>query len=591
MKRNRFLVGPLLVLLLVAPAVSGAAELLDQVPRDALGFAVVHNLSQADARAGKVLAELGSRLPGPLALLKSAAGLDAGLDLQRDLLVVLLPAENNSRQYELALWLPIQDYDALVRSLDGDPQRRISAITLAGEDLLVARQGDWAVVMDTDQHDRLEQLRDAVGPTQPRLAQWTNWIAANDAAVVVLPAGMRTAWAQAAAAGWLNAPAAKGPTPSNQDDLFGVANETAQLADLWQVSQDWIRSTLAASPELARWAAEAEGAACGLKLDDDGNVVVSVRLALPSDALQQTSNDRPTGAAQPPRLYDGGAFVVVATGQVSSRWAVPAVAPYVGQVTSDLDVRFGSKVDQRDVAEFRKSAEQAVAEVTSASVLTRPGSDAEGVFTNSFLALGVDDSRQFLQRADRLVELWNAMVAKNDGSKLLVFDSTPVSISNHKGTEYSIDMTKAVGVPVVPEIKTSMEKLFGPGGAFRLQFVALDEHTVLLAAATKQQTADVIGVYAAAATAADDPAELRHTAVLLATRGQWRLFASPHGYSQWLRRQMDAILGAVIGGPIVPAFHDSPPVGLVGGSDGQTIWVEAALPAKTIREYGKFSRK
>ncbi len=125
--------------------------MLDEVPHDALGIAVVRNLSQADADAGKVLGALGSRLPGPLAFLKSIAGLDAGLDLRRDLLVVLLPPENDSRQFHLAVWLPVSDYDALVQSLDGDPGRRIAAVTIAGEDLLVVRQGDWAVVMDPDQ--------------------------------------------------------------------------------------------------------------------------------------------------------------------------------------------------------------------------------------------------------------------------------------------------------------------------------------------------------------------------------------------------------------------------------------------------------
>ena len=125
-----------------------------------------------------------------------------GLDHERDLLLVLLPPEHNSRQFHLAVWLPVNDYDALVRSLEGDPERRIAAVTIAGEDLLVVRHGDWAVVMDPDQRDRLEQLRDAAAvpaSSPPRqIAEWTSWIDSNDAAVVVLPAGMRTLWTWAA---------------------------------------------------------------------------------------------------------------------------------------------------------------------------------------------------------------------------------------------------------------------------------------------------------------------------------------------------------------------------------------------------------
>ena len=49
-------------------------------------------------------------------------------------------------------------------------------MTIAGEDLLVVRQDDWAVVMDPDQRDRLEMLRDAK-PTPPQqVNDWSEWV-------------------------------------------------------------------------------------------------------------------------------------------------------------------------------------------------------------------------------------------------------------------------------------------------------------------------------------------------------------------------------------------------------------------------------
>ena len=136
--------------------------MLTVVPRDALAIVVLRDLSQSDAKAGKLLAALGTPLPGPLTMIKSIAGIESGLDSTRDLMFVLLPPANNSQQYHLAVWLPTSDYDALVHSLEGDPERRIAAVTIAGEDLLVVHHGDWAVIMDPDERDRLEQLRDAV---------------------------------------------------------------------------------------------------------------------------------------------------------------------------------------------------------------------------------------------------------------------------------------------------------------------------------------------------------------------------------------------------------------------------------------------
>jgi hypothetical protein len=595
MERLRNLAAPLplvLILVFVVAAAARGESVLDQVPRDALGFAIIRNLSDTDAQVSKSLTALGSRFPGPLALLKSIAGLDAGLDLDRDLLVVLLPPQNNSEQFHLALWLPASDYDALVRSLDGDPQRRVAAVTLAGEDLLAVRDGDWAVVMDVDQRDRLEQFNDNKSAPPQQLNLWSEWIATNDVAVVVLPGGMRAAWAYAAKEGLFDPTKVTPPPVVVEDDLFGPAGRRSAAASSWQSIRHSIQTVFAEAPELARLIDEAEGAACGLRFDDEGNTLAGVRLALSPEFAQHTESDtEPAAAGFAPMLYRGGPFVVASDGLVSPRWAVPAVAPYARQASNDLVAHFGSKLADADLAQFRQQAERAVAEVSAYSLLTRPGADADGVFTNNFLALRVASSPKFLEMAAQLVESWNAMVKRTETAKALALDAQPVTISGHKGTEYSIDMSKAVDVPVLPDIKASMERLFGPGGKFRLQFIEIDPQTVILAAATEEQVAKVIAAIQPATTPEKISEELREPARLLDADTQWRVFFSPHGYSELLARQMDAILGAVIGGPVVPQFPVSPPVGFGGGVDAQVLWAEVAVPVETLRGYSKYSRQ
>ncbi len=256
------------------------SDILNQVPRDALAIAVVRNISQADARTGTVLSAIGSRLPGPLAFLRSLTGIDAGLDTRRDLMIALMPPANSSRQFHLAVWLPVNDYDALVRSLDGDPQRRIAAVTLAGEDLLVVRQNDWAVVMDTDQRDRLEQLREGTSSPPPQLEQWTDWMATNDTTIVLLPAGMQMVRFMAAKEGLFGAVNRPAPAIADDDDLFGPANRVSPTASKWPAVRSWFQTTFAETPELANWFAEAKGAAIGLRLDDEGNVLAGLRFAI-----------------------------------------------------------------------------------------------------------------------------------------------------------------------------------------------------------------------------------------------------------------------------------------------------------------------
>jgi hypothetical protein len=262
---------------------------------------------------------------------------------------------------------------------------------------------------------------------------------------------------------------------------------------------------------------------------------------------------------------------------------VPAVAVYVRQVANDLTTNYLIPVDEKNVAQFRAALEQAISQVQSFSVLTRPGLADEAVFTNNFLAVNVDDAKKFLTVAAESVLRWNEMVGSPQAGVKLVFDSKEISIAGHDGTEYFIDMAAAVNAPAIPEARASMEKLFGSGALFRLQMIGVDERTVLLAAATEEQVAGALRTLQVGSDKVGRPAELNAAAALLPRDSAWQLYLSPSGYTTWLRRQMDAVLGPVIGGPIVNTFPATPPVGLAGGVDSQKIWLEAAAPIDTIR--------
>jgi hypothetical protein len=221
-------------------------------------------------------------------------------------------------------------------------------------------------------------------------------------------------------------------------------------------------------------------------------------------------------------------------------------------------------------------------------VLWRPGNDSASVFSDRFLSLRVKSTPTFLERTQQAMQLWNQLLENSQGEIKLVFKSRAITAAGRKGTEYSIDMAAAVGAPALAEIKPMMEKLFGPGGELRLQLVAIDDRTVIVAAANEKQLAQAIESLGKTPPHAVDRSELLDAERLLAKPSDWRIYASPHGYNEWLKRQMDAILGPVIGGPVVPEFPASPAVGVAGGADGSVVWLELALPVDTIRGIGTY---
>jgi hypothetical protein len=289
------------------------------------------------------------------------------------------------------------------------------------------------------------------------------------------------------------------------------------------------------------------------------------------------------------RLYDGGPFVINGSGLASERWLVPLVAPYLRQMAIDLATEYNTKVDEADMAKFRTAVEQAVAQARAVSVLARPGADQEGVYTNSFLAVQVASADEFVKQSKAAMDQWNTMHGKAVAGVSLVFEESSITVDEHAGTEYSLDMAKAVGAPPLPETRQSMERLFGPGGRLRVQFVKVDDLTVLVSMASEDQLAAPFrAMQHKTATPATDDGPMQSVKQLLAGEPDWRFYFSLDGYNRWLKRQLEAIVGPVIGGPIVRPFPESPPIGVAGGAAENTVWAEVAVPADTLRAVGQF---
>ncbi len=592
---NRFHKLRIVVLVMALGVLSGivsAADVWDELPDDALGAVVVRNLGHADASVGRLFGELQVPLGQPLALVKAVTGVEAGLDSHGDMLVAALPGRGIGDRPQLAVWLPVSDYDQFLRSLHGTPRDQITAVTIAGEDLLVARHGDWAMVVDPDARGRLLQALDnrPIGTTATRLvpADWGQWLEANDVTVVLFRVGVRRVLSEV-----LGDRAARGADQPEvvaddieqqlEDDLFGSPARGA-VSDPGQALRVGLRAALRDMPELSRQLRDATAVGGGLRLDDAGNAVVGVRLAWPADAASERKT--PGTAPEPvPVPYDGGAFVVAGGGDVSPAWVAAVSGPYARLLAEDLGI--DAQEQAAAVEAFRKSLAQAAAGVRSFAVFSRPGKRTDGVYTNSHLVLRVESAKQFVDRAAHVMARWNELADHATDEAQLKFESEPVQIAGRDGTQYYVDMVDMVGGGGLPEVRQSMERLFGPGGRLRLELVAIDDHTVLVAAATADQAAKVVDLVSRAAPTPWQQDELQPTARLVNGAAAWRVFFSPRGYGTRRQRELEAIVGPAFG-PQPRRFPTSPPLGVAGGESAEGIWLELVAPVDTIRACGHY---
>lgn len=561
--------------------------MLERLPNDALGFVVVRDLARLDARTESLMKVFNAPFPGPLAFLKLAAGVSDGLDTHGELLVAAIPGE----RLKLCVWIPVEDYDRMIASLDGTTQERIAAVTIAGEDVLMAKQGDWALVMDPDQRAVMEALMDATPAPQPRIVAWRPWIETNDVTVVLLPSGIRTAWTWLMRAGDPRSAGAPSPEIAVEDPFSEAANEDTvgqsegPAGDVWAIIRNSIHGYLREMPNLTSAIMETEAVGVSIRSDEQGNALASVKIACHDQWLPTNGDD---GGGQmnvlPPSLYNEGEFVLSGAGRVPTSLAAEISSVYVRLLTSGLRSDFHTEFDHEAIDRLQDAVERAVADIHSAEVLRRPGENKEGVYTNGFLVARVGSSADFVAHASEVMRLWNEMSRAAGGETRLVFETDKPRIANLEATHFSIDMAAAMGAPGLPEVRQSMEQLFGAGGKLRIYLVPIDDHTVLLATATEEQTAAATQVLTLGQTPRLDRPPLQTANQLLPQQAAWRLFFSPHGYTSWLKRQMDAVLGPIIGGPIVREFPKSAPVGIAGGFDQQELWIDAAVPVDTIHQ-------
>jgi hypothetical protein len=447
--------------------------------------------------------------------------------------------------------------------------------------------------MDPDQRTRLQSLLVAPSAPPAKIATWKNWIDTNNITVMLLPKGWHALWAWAATDIAATPAAAEGADDERADALFGVPTEEPEHdvgmaevddSDLWSQLRRQFRAQLRELPQLARWAAEAETIACGIHVDDDGNALAGIRIAVQSDWPVATPRGAATTSAEPPTLLESGDYIVSATARLHGTFAVAAAGAHARQIAEELKNEYHVAMDEEVADRFQKAVENAMVEATAAAVLTRPGDKPDGTYSNAFLALRVTDASVFADRFGDVMRLWNQMNKSDQDESQLVFEKETVQVAGRAATMYSLDMVEAFGAAAIPEVRPSMERLFGPGGKLRLILLTADKHTVLVAVATENQATPLVDVLSHNELTKWDERINR----LLPGDADWRVMINPQGHTRWLKRQMEAMLGTVIGAPLVRQFGPSPPIGAAGGFKPNEIWADAAIPADTIRATGEY---
>jgi hypothetical protein len=580
LRRKHIFAWTLFVACTAAGVTARADGVLDNVPRDAVGLVYLRDPQALDKKLVSIVQRSNVRNPivvTPQIILQVTLGQDAGVHTSGEFLLAILPSERPLDNPPLCAWVPVSDYQRFASALKGNPEERVTAVTVMGEDLLCAHHGRWALLMDPDQRERMHDLLAGSADPPPQLDAWRDWLARQDAVVVVLPTEMTSQ----ALRNWLSTAPPAGPlTIENWMQQDGASRPSNDFLSTVRRS---VHQVLASSPKLSDLLTQVDTAALGARIGDKGELVAGVRLAWPEAARVSENGGFAVSTDPPPSLPTAGPFVVSGGGRLPPAIMLAVADAYARLTARELKGEWRTSFDADALAQFAASCEQAAGDVRALSLLQALGPEREGVYTNQFLAVRVASASQFVDRVATIVRRWNVLNRSAEQSTGLEFESVPVVVAGQPATQFSLDIMSASGVPEGPEVRQLMEKLFGPGGKLLIHVVPVDERTVLVAAATPDQTASALKALRDGATLAWAESNVAAANQLLAEQADWRCFFNVSNFLTWRKQETDATLGHVIGGPKTLAMPDSPPLGAAGGFRGRELWIDAVVPAATAQ--------
>ncbi|MBX3434016.1 MAG: hypothetical protein KF847_11900 [Pirellulales bacterium] len=547
---------------------------LAHVPADALGVVVIADLADTDAKAQRLLQMFNAPAPPPLALLQLATGLGPGIDKSGDMALAFLPGAEGKPALVPLLAVPVNEYAEFVAPLNGDPTGEICRVVVAGEELLVGKAENFALLMNVEHRQRLEQVLGAEPTLAPELETLGSWFAANQVTAMLLPAGAELVW---------------------KLGREGLASQSAEFEE--QFADEAFADTVAEMKRsfamldllLGNCSDEIHAVAVGLSIDDDANLRLGKRALLkPKSRLGKLGE----GAAPVPQLLRGYAdepFVAVGGGPVSGRFAEFLVDLNDRLVALDPDgFGFGGIPEEELKAAFDKQRTMYDG-VNSLSIAYLPGKENDALMSNYYMVLGCDDSAKVLDRWEQGMQIANDLMERSTSELKMHWAMERRTIAGKPALELSADLGELMADELVGFMDAYAEDLFGKDGKLRWPLVAADAGTVVSGIASDESLVE-LGI---AATHAEAPlansAPVAATTALFDPEAPWRLYVSPQGTVQWFGRIFKMLTRHFGGGaPEIPDYPATPPVGFTLKIASDRLEADMVWPAATLEGLSQY---
>ncbi|QDS99512.1 hypothetical protein [Adhaeretor mobilis] len=565
------------VLVQLACASARAENVIEHLPPNALGLLVAQDLEQVDAKVQQFCQMFSIEgVPSPLIFLNFATGLKEGLDGNGDVMLALLPSEDLTSDPIPLLLLPVTDYAKFVAPIEGDASGEICRITIAGEEVLVARLGKFALLMNLEHRENMQQvLADEPGPVAA-LKPLASWIDGTDLLAIIMPEGVKqlTALGRQAMAAEIEQLQAG----ADNDELDEFTKPAAQIMDMY----DGILKACGSEVELA---------GLGVSFDKEKGMRVTQRVLL----SEQSELARLPAVAAPERSpladYQDQSIVAGGGGPLPAEWASQASA-FVYQFMKENPGIYGLEgLDEQQWKKAQESWQGTIDGLRSVSWVVLPGTDDEPVYSNFYSVMKVENSQEYLETYKQAVESWNEVMAQSTSDMQFHYDLEETTVGDAQGLLLSMDLLKMMGPQEHAMVQQMMKAMFGGDGKMRVYLLKIDEDRILAGVASEVAMAKVLKFIEGKESRLTQNSHIQTTLGQLDQEAQWMGVVRPQGVMQWFERMMNIAMQQFGGGMGMPQFAeypDAPPAGFSLKLEEALISGDVVWPTEGLNELAKF---
>ncbi len=576
-QRAFFCLGMTLSFMLTAMLPTEASNALRYMPEDALGFVLVRNLENVDTKVGRFTQLFGLNSPSPLTFAKLATGLDEGIRQQGDLLVALLPASSKTSEPEPMVLLPVSDYAKFAASIHGDANGEICRVAIAGERVLVAKFGEYALMMDVEHRETMGLMLGLQQSPVASLKPLDSWIEENDAVIAIMPNGVKTL-----------VTLGKKFIVQQQEEFEGELDDPQVVASLLQVGIkaemfQWLLETLETEIELV---------AVAVSLDENTNLRVSKRVLLKEGAKLRSAAPLKAKQVSPLLGFADQPFVVAGGGPFPTEWAeaISRLSKTLVKQVQELNGLEGLEAAQLQTLEDNFLS--LIKGLKSASIIILPGKESEPFFSNIFGIVKTADAVGYLESYQKAMEFWNEIMKSSTSDISIRYEISRKTVATKKACEVVIDIALAARVPNLVEFDDMLKSMFGEDGKMRQLLVAANQHTLVYGMATEEQLLPLIKLAENNESGLHDSPEVQATLKLTPADAPWKLFISPKGCVAWGKRFAKVFLSNLLTQiPEFPDFDACPPIGLSLNMVDARIEADMVCPVETLKALAAYIEK